>query len=263
MNVEKDYSAQTAEDWALLWRTRPTVSGVVRELGKLAGERPREVFLNAAYFIGGALAEHDFNLFGNGGQPLLRRHSGDFIEEVLFRAPATGIPGVYAPIAVELHVSHRRLTELREDYWARATHAPMSVASGNLGELASPPVRLLFNLADETARGSSMRDISALISRHALPWMDLLRSPDELAAQLLEADVPMLADDVGLELLLCCRGTWAARRFLTRLLDDDLGLARQVDRQLPKLAFAHGGARIRVGSLAWNLAVIATRHGLI
>jgi len=225
-------------------------------------ERARpELLTEAAHFLAGALLRYDFHLFQNGGLPLLARHSGELVEEIVLRpAPAEtrrGLP--YLPIAVQLHLSHARLPSVRRRYWRGGSRAPQVVATGDLGQLELPPCWVIWNL------GTGRHCLASMVewTEHlAVPWFEGFHRPIELHGRLQDGCVPLVRTDTALELMLAHYGPVEASVFLERSLRDSAGLATAVKDEMRRLR----SSRFSTGfedDIAHNLAVVAASFSLL
>jgi len=261
MNIlAEEFTARSEAEFQHLIRARPPVPALLRDLLSAPAESPRHIALHAAYFFAGALHNHGFTLFFNGGRPLLMRVSGDLVQELLVVAPGTAIRGAYVPIYVQIHVSSPTIERFREQIWERGRRGAMRIASANLGLFADPPASRLWNLASETSRPHLLARITRLLAKGALPWMDLLANPDTLT------DSPhtqrtLLPPDSLLEFLLVSCGPAPAEKALVQILDADPALS-DAFHSFSQSFDLPGGPKCRQGHTAWNLAVLAYRHGL-
>ena len=191
-------------DWEASWNRVPLMS---RSASPTA-------FRDIAHYVGGALFKRGFQLFDNGGMPLLERHSGPYREEILF-VPA---PKMHRrsdlPFAVRVHLSSTDVARIRSRYWRPPTRAPHVVASGDIGQLLSSNRRVIWN-------GSAELDTAQVliedILRTVLPWFRCFSEPQKLKDRLYAGTLPWIDDCTALELLLAEFDPYEARRYLHRM----------------------------------------------
>lgn len=255
MEIGPELAANTEAEWEALWNWTPGGCKIVHGLS--GGNRvSQERSLQACHFIAGSLFRCGFRLFRNGGQPLLERRTGGWIDEILFRFPNTGRAGVYAPLSVQLHTSHPSFAEVRSRYWSRGERPARAVAQGTLGELREPPQRVIWNVAAGGDAQPAVEAVVADLHERALPWMAAFRSPRRMLDRLYTGGMPMVDPVVALEFVLIEFGNREAMQFLETVLLPSLNLREEVEALWSRahLAPIQGGP---TASVARNLAAIA------
>ncbi len=244
--------------WAEAWGSAPEVSPLFQRLGGNV-EPPDQTVAQAAFFIAGALEPYGFQLFNNGGLPLLERRNGPWQIEVLLRPGPRAVRGIYVPVSVHLHLSHSGVREVREKFWRPASRAPKVVASCDIGQLEIPPCWVIWNIANGVGE---MSTAAQWLKRLALPWLDAFEDSLEMHRRILLGDLPFVDQETGLELMLAEFGLDYASQYLNRALAYDPELGRKVRRRTDQIvrAVVPGG---RGTHLAHNLAVIAASYGLL
>jgi hypothetical protein len=203
-------------DWQAAWHESPEITRIVRQVAKSDRGSCRDTLFQSAYFAAGRLHDEGFTLFNNGGQPLLRRHRDAWLDEIVFRAPTTGVDGIYCPVSVEIMVSLHALEEVRAKYSRSYLSVSPLVASVNIGEFEIPPCRILWNVIDDGA----IHAIGDRLATEVLDWIDLLDNPVSLEQQVSEHRLPLVDDVTGLEMVLSLGGSNSARRVFGRWLEE-------------------------------------------
>lgn len=204
MELPSKILAHTAAEWQQAWSYAPRISRMVRQLTAVHGD----CLTQAAYFAAGKLYDEDFHLFINGGQPLLKRQRGGWMEEILFHPAPGSVAGCYCPVAVELMVSFEPIREIRSKISRCYCMVPAFVAKVNLGELGPDAAKVLWNVA----RDESTVAIGNLLHEKGLKWLDSLSDPASLEERVIHRQMPFVDDATGLELVLALRGRLAAQR---------------------------------------------------
>jgi hypothetical protein len=168
-----------------------------------SGENP---ISKIAEFVGSSLARQGFRAFHNGGLPLLTRRHGNLWEEIVFAAHPSN-----KEFEVRFHLNHQGVGEVRARFWRPAIRAPKAVASGNIGQLETPPVWHLWSSEGHARTGDA---IVTALQESVLPWMDLFDDPPRLRELLQESRVPLVDLCTAVELMIAEFDAREARRFL-------------------------------------------------
>lgn len=249
--------AYSDAEWRTAWAFTPQVSKISRQIGSPSHHSHRETLMRAAYFVAGRLQGEGFSLFQNGGQPLLQRRRDEWIEEILFHAPPTGVAGFYSPVSVELLLSLQSLPPVRQKYSRSAALVPAFVAKANLGELDDMPCRILWNVE----RHESIEEIAKRMFLEGLSWIDNLSDPFSLEDKVMAHALPLVDDVTGLEMVLAMFGRHAAARTV-RAWQQDPETGPKLERQLEELGRTFGPV-YRSEDPGQNLAVIAVTYDLL
>lgn len=242
--------------WREAWNYVPRVPRIVRDIEHSTRTSPLDSLFRAAYFVAGKLHDEGFSLFQNGGQPLLKRHREEWVDEILFHIPPTAAP-YYCPAAVEIMVSYEGLRSIRAKYCRSSTMVPTCVASVNIGAFDLPPCRLLWNLEDQTG----VEDIAGFLHGPALNWIEELTDPLALEDKVVGRRLPNVDDVTGLELVMALGGKHSAARVIREWKDDpELGPA--LSRQLRELAHTFGPV-YRGEDVEQNIAVMCVCYDLL
>ncbi len=159
-----------------------------------------------AEFVGSALARQGFRAFHNGGLPLLTRRHGNLWEEIVFASHPSN-----KEFAVRFHLNHLGVGEVRARFWRPAIRAPKTVASGDIGQLETPPVWTLWSAEGHARTGEA---IVTALQDNVLPWMELFDDPPRLREALFESRVPLVDLCTAVELMIAEFDAREARRFL-------------------------------------------------
>jgi hypothetical protein len=248
---------QTQEEFETSWLTNIEVPSLIRDLGQPGSLDVEATFHGAVHYISGYLERFEFQLFRNGGLPLIERHTGDMREELIVRLGPNGVRGAYIPVALSLHLSHAGLREVRERYWPGSGRAPISFYSGNIGLLQTPATYDIWNVCTE----DSLTQLVATLRGEVLPFLEMLSSPAQMRKAIFEREIPQLGIPTCLEWLLLEFGHADARQFIRQLIDQ---------KELPVDVFwsNHDALRNQLqiafqpGDAIHNVAVIALSHDL-
>jgi hypothetical protein len=249
--------AYSNAEWHAAWNYAPRIPRIARQIGPPSRHSNREALMRAAYFVAGRLQGEGFSLFQNGGQPLLQRRRQEWVEEILFHAPPTGVSGFYSPVSVELLLSLQSLPAIRQKYSRSVTLVPAFVAKANLGELDEPRCRILWNVE----RHECIEEIAERVYRAGLDWIDDLSDPILLEDKVLAHSLPLVDDVTGLEMLLAMCGRHAASRTV-RAWQRDPETGPMLERRLEELGKSFGPV-YRGEDPGQNLAVIAVTYDLL
>ncbi len=245
------------DEWLAAHIRQQKVSSVVRALARHS-EPLTESYSNFAHFVAGSLLRDGFRLFKNGGTPLLERHVGDWVEEIVFHAGAWGVRGVYAPVSLRIHLSHSKMKEVRAKYWAPPSAAPRIVACGDAGQIEASGRWILWNAccAPEAAE-----DAARTLERSVLPWFERFHEPFHPARQLALSRAALVDAETALELSLARAGVQGGRSFLAAIGSVDGALHHRILTRVDQITTAavSGG---RGTSPIHNVAVIAASYGL-
>src|SRR5579862_457094 len=226
------------EEWSEVWN-RPA------EHGRSSSDAG---FREVVHFVGGALSTLGFQLFENGGLPLIERYAGAFHEEILLiPAPFMSRRGGL-PFGARVHLSSSEVSRIRGRFWRPPTRAPHVVAVGDLGELSGPDQRFVWFASEGLA---TARQLAQELVRTAVPWFDLLADPPKLKSKLYSGRIPLIDDCTALELLLAAFDPYEARRYLKQRMQ------RRVDLLMP--IEEPSGFELREDRLAPIAASIAYR----
>ena len=220
---------------------------------------PREAISEAGHFLGGALLADGFQIFKNGGIPLLERRTGPLIEEIVLRASPTICDEPFVPLRVYLHLSHSGLQDVRLRYWRPASRAPSYLACLDLGQLELPPCWVIWNVG---LSYEVLLDLHDWVRRLAIPWFNLFEDSVLLRQMLYQRMVSGIDLDRSLELILAQYGPIEAMRFLEECVmrDSEMGpMIRDASRRI-RGAVASGGMG---ADQIWNIATIASAHSLL
>jgi|GEM_PF-1744101 len=198
---------RTHPEWSGAWEGPP-----VRSRAWLWRERPEHSrFQEIAHYVGGALSVSGFQLFQNGGLPLIERRAGPYRQEILL-CPAPNLDRrPEAPFAVKVHLSSSAVAEVRSVYWAPPTRAPHWVASGDLGQLAAEPEFILWH---GQGRVETATKILERVHRDVLPWFEIFTRPAQLRERIYTRSLKLVDDCTSLELLLAEFDPFEARSFV-------------------------------------------------
>ncbi len=260
MEMQGEYCAWTQQEWDELWARRAPSVRVTRDLLGPESEVPAMV-REACSFLGGVALRSGFRLFRNGGLPLIERRRGAWTEEVLFRSPPSGRPGVWAPLTVQIHLSCEDFFEVRQRYWSVASRPPKRVAAGNIGHLDSPPRWLLWNLAGGSPVEPVVEAIAHRLVDQVIPWLDAFGNPARMRNRLYESGMPMLDPLTSLEWMLYEFGVGEATQFLHRVVLADDAFRDSVLRIYDRVdsAYLEGGPDVPT---ARSVAALAATFGL-
>ena len=242
------------EAWNAAKRSRGLLAGAFRPMGFGYVSTTRRL-QDAAQYVAGALHRQGYRLLRNGGAPLLQRHWADWTAEILIRQHGPGVRGSFAPATVDLHVTNRRLAQIRSRYWRATSRGAGHVGSINLGTLiCSTAHGAIFNLAhpDATAMlAMAMNDSGTLwIDRATTPSTWDTHSPSPMDSQ------------TTLELLLTYQGWGCAGRFLQDVMQEDAAMSAAVRTYYQRIETGQLACLISEG-LPRNLAVVASAYGLL
>lgn len=249
--IPRILQAKTDAEWQAAWNFAPKVSKIVRQLSHSSKSSHRERLDRAAYFAAGKLYDEDFHLFGNGGQPLLKRQREEWLDEVLFHAPPHHIAGEYSPVTVEVMVSFEPLRQIRAKISRSCSMVPPFLAKANLGQFELEPVQKIWNLEHE----QSIVEIGTALSGPCLRWIEELCDPLSLEDRAITGTLPLVDDATALELVLASGGKNAARRVIKEWRADPF--------RGPKLDIAHRRLSSKFGPVyrgddpLMNIAVLA------
>jgi hypothetical protein len=244
-------------DWEYAWITPVEIPSFVRDLGEPGSLEVEQGYQGAVHYIAGFLERFDFQLFRNGGLPLLERRNGALREEILFRFGPHPVRGTNLPLSIQVHIAHEGLREVRERYWPTAGRPPVSLISGNIGLVQNPPTYDIWNVATEDA----LPQLTKFMRDELIPFMDMLSSPSQLRRAIFDGEAPMFDNATAIEWLLTEMGRADARDFLKQILsyegldDEDFWRHHTSLRKSTNVGFAPGNP-VR------NLAVIAYSHDL-
>lgn len=248
--------AYTEAEWRTALEYSPRLSRLERQLMSSSRTDCQESVYRAAYFAAGMLHEEGFSLLHNGGTPLLRRHRDQWIDEVLFRAPLTGVAGHYSPVSVEILVSLRTLCDVRAQYSRSVIQTSPFVASANLGELEPSPCHILWNVEHPPA----VEHIATRLRHDGLNWLEILADPVGLEDRVISRSLPLVDDVAGLEMVLAVGGKWSAKRVMDAWLEDPV-MNRRIGRARTRLSRTFGPV-YRSDDADMNLAIIGVRMDL-
>lgn len=248
---------RTLAEFDEAWSTPIDVPVFVRDLGEPGSLSIDSCFQSAAHFIAGSLERSEFKLFRNGGLPLLERRTPPLREEILLKLGPNAVRGAYVPVALELHICHEGLREVRERYWLGAGRPPIVLVSGNIGLTQQVPTLDIWNVATEDA----LSELLYTIRNDVLPFLEVLDSPNQLRRSIFDFEVPLFDHATSIEWLLIEFGRKDARDYVRALIDNEDVAVRDFwshhDAVRTEL-----GAAIKTGDTARNLAVIAVSHDL-
>jgi len=242
--------------WQEAWSYVPKVPRIVRDIEHGARTSPRDSLFRAAYFVAGKLHDDGFSLFQNGGQPLLKRHREEWIDEILFHVPPTAAP-YYSPVSVEMMVSFEGLRPIRAKYCRSSTMVPTCVATVNLGAFEMPPCRMLWNVEDQAC----VEDIARNIHGAAMDWVEALTDPLALEDKVVGRRLDNVDDVTGLELVMALGGRHSAARVI-REWKNDPELGPVLARRLRELAGIFGPV-YRGDDCEQNIAVMCVCYDLL
>lgn len=248
--------AYTDAEWRAAWEYSPRLSRLERQLMSSARHDCQESVYRAAYFAAGMLHDEGFSLLHNGGTPLLRRHRDQWIDEVLFRSPLTGVSGHYSPVSVEILVSLRTLCDVRAQYSRSVIQTSPFVASANLGELELPSCHILWNVEHPPA----VEQIATRLRHDGLNWLEILADPVGIEDRVIARSLPLVDDVTGLEMVLAVGGKWSAKRVMDAWLEDPT-MSRRIGQARTRLSRTFGPV-YRSDDADMNLAIIGVRLDL-
>jgi hypothetical protein len=244
-------------DFDAVWNTSIDVPTLVRDLGNPGSISEQESFHGAVHFIAGFLERFEFQLFRNGGLPLIERHTGRMREEIILRLGPHAIRGAYIPVAMTIHISHEGLREVRDKYWPGSGRAPISLYSANVGQLQVPATHDIWNVATEDA----LTQITQFTRQEVLPFLEMLASPAQMRRAILDRNFPQFNIATSLEWLLLEFGHADARQFIRQLIDQEEVSVKEFwenhDSLKKQLQIAYSP-----GDTMHNMAVIALSHDL-
>jgi hypothetical protein len=183
-------------------------------------------FRDIAHYVGGVLSTLGFQLFENGGLPLIERYVGAFHEEILLVPAPAMARRVGLPFGVRIHLSSADVSRVRGRFWRPPTRAPHVVAVGDLGELGAPDRHLVWLASEGLATG---RQLAQELVRTAVPWFDQFADPARLKGKLYSGHIPLIDDCTALELLLAAFDPYEARRYLRLRLQRSLKLLMPIE----------------------------------
>lgn len=260
MEFLSEYCAWSPAEWKELWSRRAPNLRISTDL-LTSEQNVRSVVREACQFVGGAAFRYGFRLFHNGGTPLLERRRGGWIEEIVFRSPGTGRPGIWAPITAQIHLSCEDFSEVRKRYWSVATKPPRVVTAGNIGQVDSPERWLLWNLAAGSPMEPVVERIAERVVDNVIPWFNGFANPSRMRRELYADGVPLLDPITALEWCLFEFGAGEANKYLRTVVLQDEVLHDSVARLLDRVDsnFLEGGPNLPV---ARNVAALAATYGL-
>jgi hypothetical protein len=203
---ERFRSFPSSSQWTSAWEGRaPRFQWPARRA-------KRSPFQDIAHYVGGALSVVGFQLFQNGGLPLIERRVGTYRQEILLTPAPRMDQRVETPFCVRIHLSNTELARVRSIYWKPPTRAPQSVAAGDLGQLAPQPCHLIWHGNGELETATR---IIELLHRDVLPWFDIFLQPSRLRERIYTRSLCLVDDCTALELLLAEFDPFEARSFVT------------------------------------------------
>lgn len=248
--------ANTDAEWQAAWRFVPQVPKLIRQLASSPKCSHRESLMRAAYFASGKLNSEDFHIFANGGQPLLKRQRGAWLDEIIFHCPPHQVPGQYSPVSVEIMMSFEPLREVRAKFSRSCAMVSTFLASANIGELMNPPAKTIWNLEFD---GSTV-EIARLLFSEGLDWIEDICNPVTLEDRVIAGTLPHVDDFTGLELLLALGGRSGARRVVDEWRRDPARGPR-LEHSLQKLGRRFGPV-YRCEDIETNIAVLCVCYDL-
>ncbi len=152
-----------------------------------------------------------FQLFGNGGLPLIERRFGPFREEILLVPAPNMVRRAELPFGVRVHLSSTEIARVRGRFWRPPTRAPHLVAVGDLGQLSGTDQRIVWLACGGIVTAQLL---AQELTRIAVPWFDLFKEPRRLKERLYAGEAALIDDCTALELLLAEFDPYEARRYL-------------------------------------------------
>jgi len=212
-------SFPTLGQWSATWEARPSRFRVKKKA-------ERSPFQEIAHYVGGALSNHGYQLFQNGGMPLIEKRVREYRQEILLLPGPEMDTRAEVPFSVQVHLSSTVLAEIRSVYWKPPTRAPQSVAHGNLGQLSPDPSFLLFHGA---GRVETAGKILELLHANVLPWFEIFHRPTLLRERIYTRSLPLVDDCTSVELLLAEFDPFEARSFVRLRMESILDHTGPVD----------------------------------
>ncbi len=246
------------QDFQLAWEGLPNTSAFFSHLRH--PDRPtRAALSDAGHYLGGALLAEGFQMFKNGGLPLIERRTTSLIEEIVLRASPHVCDEPFLPIRISLHLSHSGLQDVRLRYWRPASRAPSCVACLDIGQLELPPCWVIWNVGLDY---QVLVEIVEWVRRLALPWFSLFENREALKQALYQREVSGVGLDMSLELMLAEFGPNEAHQFLEECVLPDMRIGpmvrettRRISRALVDGAMGHDAVL--------NIATIASAYSLL
>ena len=245
------------QDFQLAWEGLHTAPKLFS--GAKNSQASRQALSEAGHFLGGALLADRFQIFRNGGIPLLERRSGPIIEEIVLRASPHICQEPFLPIRVYLHLSHARLKDVRLRYWRPASRAPGLVAAMDLGQLELPPCYVIWNVGSDS---QVLVELLEWVRRLALPWFDTFEDSGALRRAIFNGTIAGLDSDRLLELVLAEFGTAEAARFLEECIMSNPRIGPQVREASKRIRTSIAAADFGSDPI-WNIATIASVYSLV
>jgi len=249
---------RSLREWESAWLTPTTVPPFLRELGATDGIRSDEAFQGAVHYLAGFLRREGFELFRNGGLPLLERREGPWIEEVLLRLGPHPVEGAYLPTTVHVHLSHTGFREVRERYWPSLSRPPIIVLSGNAGLVQSPATFDLWNVATP----SMLDELAAWMDHELLEFLADLESPAITRKKLFGDGITLIDAPTALEYILVEFGRGEATRYLEEVILAREGVYEGF-REVYSAVSKTKGPGFVAGQHLRNVAVIAHAYDLV
>lgn len=260
MDLQIEYWAHSSEEWQRLWSDRPSPH---QSLARPQRDAPTafESLSSVCRSLARAMRGRGFRMYRNGGMPLLERWSGPWRQEILFRPGPAVVRGKYVPVEIQVHLTNDAVGDLRRRYLIADPIPSNALASGNIGELDSPPGWVLWNVAEPLA----MDLVQDSLTRLALPWLSLLSDSEALDA-LLNGDVRLMDKVAAFEWVAVMYGRDEASHFLDYNLLTDESTKEEFDRTVVGLHELRGRAPLttnvaqRLAIAAWSLDMIPDRY---
>ncbi|MBC8064707.1 MAG: hypothetical protein H7Y17_07740 [Chlorobia bacterium] len=248
--------ANTEAEWQAAWNYAPQVPKLIRQLAGSPKCSHRESLMRAAYFACGKLHSEDFHMFANGGQPLLKRQRGAWLDEIIFHCPPHQVPGQYSPVSVEIMMSFEPLREVRAKFSRSCAMVSTFLASVNIGEFMTPSARTIWNIESD---GSTVK-IANLLFSEGLDWIEDICNPVTLEDRVIAGTLPHVDDFTSLELVLAVGGRAGARRVVDEWKRDPLR-GPNLERSMRKLSSQFGPV-YRGDDMSTNTSVLCICYDL-
>jgi len=249
---------RSLREWESAWLQPTVVPSLLRDLGATDGVRSDEAFQSAVHFLAGFLRRDGFELFRNGGLPLLERREGPWIEEVLVRLGPNPVEGAYLPVTVQVHLSHTGFREVRQRYWPSLSRPPIIVLSGNAGLVQSPPTFDLWNIASP----SMLDELAGWLDHELLQFLADIESPSITRRQLFGDGITLVDAPTALEYILVEFGRAEATRYLEEVILAREGVFEGFREVYSAIAKTKSPGFV-AGQHLRNVAVIAHAYDLI
>jgi hypothetical protein len=221
-------------------------------------EKPRDIYLEGCAFVGGFLAEQGFRYSASKQQG--RRSRGEFEHLIAFQSSHLNVGGQFVALWIHANLRSRRMREWRSEQ-RRALRTDDFCAGGQIGNLQEKATWLEWNLADPTARRSSLESAVSTIGQVALPYFALFEDVAALADRLVTRSVPSFEPENAIEFLLCFATREHAAAYLTRFFSERTDLLAAYRASLAEM-HRDGLPPYRPNGFAPVLAAATLAYGL-